>query len=123
MNKAILIGRLGKDPEFKTIGSKETPMAKFSIATNSRGQSEWHNIVVWGKAAEICDKYLKKGAQISLDGEIKTNSWESEGVKKYMTEIHTYNINMLGKSEYKDEAEKSMPFDNFGSESKDEIPF
>lgn len=120
MNKAILVGRLGKDPEFKCIGEKNTPMAKFSIATKSRGQSEWHNIVVWGKSAEICEKYLSKGSQVGIDGEIKTRSWEKDGEKKYTTEIHTYNINMLGKSE----AKKDDVSIDFGLESKsDELPF
>lgn len=121
MNKAILVGRLGKDPEFKRLGDKQTPMAKFSIATKGRGESEWHNIVVWGKSAEICEKYLSKGSQVGIDGEIKTRSWEQDGQKKYTTEIHTYNISLMGKSEPKD-TEINI---DFGMEKKNEneMPF
>lgn len=119
MNKAILVGRLGKDPEFKNVGEKQTAMAKFSMATKKRGEgSEWHNIVVWGKSAEICNNYLNKGSLIAIEGEITTRSWESDsGEKKYITEIMAYNVEMLGK---KDDSEKK----GGGFESKeDKIPF
>ena len=106
VNKVILVGRLGKDPEVKTTPSGQT-IAKFSLATDEKftdksGQrqerTEWHNIVVWGKLAEICGNYLRKGKQVYIEGSIKTDSWDDKetGVKKYRTEIIASGMQMLG---------------------------
>ncbi len=106
VNKVILIGNLGKDPEVRSLegGAK---VASFSLATNEvfKGkdgnkveQTEWHNIVVWRGLAELAEKYLRKGSQIYLEGKIKTRSWDDkEGNKRYTTEIVGDNMTFLGK--------------------------
>jgi len=97
VNKVILVGRLGKDPEIRSTPSG-TSVAKFSIATDDRytdkagekqERTEWHNIVAWGKLAEICGQYLRKGKLVYIEGAIRTDSWDDKetGVKKYRTEI------------------------------------
>lgn len=106
VNKVILVGRLGKDPEVKTTPSGMT-ITKFSLATDERftdksGQkqdrTEWHNIVMFGKLAEISGQYLRKGKQVYLEGSIRTDSWEDKesGQKKYRTEIIISEMKMLG---------------------------
>lgn len=104
VNKAILIGNLGADPEVRSVG--DTQVANFSLATNEsykdkNGQkvekAEWHRIVMWRKLAEVAGKYLKKGATVYIEGKITTRSWEDEaGVKKYTTEVVAHNMQMLG---------------------------
>ena len=105
VNKAILIGHLGRDPEIKyTPGG--TAVANFSIPTNEKWtdkesgekkeRTEWHKIVAWGRLGEICGEYLKKGKQVYIEGRIQTRSWEKDGVKKYITEIIAHNMTMLG---------------------------
>ena len=107
INKVILIGNLGKDPEVMTFdnGVKKTT---FSLATtesykNKEGnrveQTEWHNIVLWRGLAEVAERYLNKGSQVYIEGKIKTRSYEQDGVKKYVTEIFGDNMTMLGKRE------------------------
>ena len=107
VNKVILVGRLGKDPEIRSIPSG-TSVAKFSLATDERftdksGQkqerTEWHNIVAWGKLAEICGQYLRKGKLVYIEGSIRTDSWDDKetGVKKYRTEIIANTMQMLDK--------------------------
>lgn len=104
INRVILIGNLGKDPEVMTFDNN-VKKATFSLATsesykNKEGvkvdQTEWHNIVLWRGLAEIAEKYLRKGNQIYLEGKIKTRSYEQDGVKKYITEIFGDNLTMLG---------------------------
>jgi single-strand DNA-binding protein len=105
VNKAILIGNLGKDPELRyTPGGQ--PTANFSLATTDRwtdknGQkqerTEWHNIVAWGKLAELVNQYLKKGRSAYVEGRIATRSWDDrDGNKKYRTEIIANQIQFLG---------------------------
>ena len=106
VNKAILVGRLGKDPEIKYTPSG-TAIANFTIATSENykdkdGQkqerTEWHKIVAFGKLAEICGEYLAKGKQVYIEGRIQTRSWDDkDGNKKYMTEIVANTMQMLGK--------------------------
>jgi single-strand DNA-binding protein len=104
VNKVILIGRLGRDPEIRTFenGSKK---AIFSIATsenykdrdgNKIEQTEWHNIACWRNLAEAAEKYLTKGKLIYLEGRLRTRSWEDNGAKKYITEIEASTFMMLG---------------------------
>jgi len=129
VNKVILVGNLGKDPEVKYLDNG-VPVANFSLATtesykNKQGervnQTEWHNIVLWRGLAEVAEKYLKKGASVYIEGKIKTRKWEDkEGVTKYTTEILGDNMTMLGgrpMSESKTE-EVSEP-----ENSKDDLPF
>src|SRR3954453_23766177 len=105
VNRVILVGRLGKDPEIRSIPSG-TSVAKFSLATDERftdksgekqERTEWHNIVAWGKLAEICGQYLRKGKLVYIEGSIRTDSWDDKetGQKKYRTEIIAQNMQML----------------------------
>lgn len=105
INKAILIGNLGKDPETRTIESGRK-VANFPLATTETykdrngdrvEQTEWHNVVFWGPIADVIEKYLKKGSQIYVEGKIRTRSYEDkEGNKKYITEILGDKMTMLG---------------------------
>jgi single-strand DNA-binding protein len=105
INKAILIGRLGKDPEMKYTPSG-TAVASFSIATNYSikdgegnfvDKTDWHNIVVFGRRAEFAGEYLSKGRLVYIEGRIQTRSWEDQnGNKKYMTEIISSDVQLLG---------------------------
>jgi single-strand DNA-binding protein len=106
VNKVILVGNLGKDPEIKYTPSG-TPVAKFSLATNERykdkagewqDRTEWHNIVAWQRLAEIVGEYVKKGAKIYIEGRIQTSSWDDKqsGEKKYRTEIIAQDLVLLG---------------------------
>lgn len=104
LNRAQIIGNLGKDPEVRTTGTGKT-VANFSVATSSRwtdagGQvqekTEFHQVVVWGKLAEICAQYLKKGSKVYIDGRLQTRDWQGEdGIKRYRTEIVADNMIML----------------------------
>lgn len=104
VNKAILIGNLGKDPVVRHLDSGAS-VANFSIATtesykNRDGQrvdqTEWHNIVAWRGLAEVSEKYLKKGDKVYIEGRIRARSYEKDGQKKYFTEIMADNMTMLG---------------------------
>ena len=105
INKVILIGRLGRDPEVRSTPSGAT-VAKFSIATDEKftdrngerqERTEWHNIVAWAKLAEICGQYLKKGKLVYIEGSLRTDSWDDKetGQKKYRTEIVARDMKML----------------------------
>ena len=104
MNKAILIGRVGKDPEVKQVSG--TAVAKFTIATsesykNKAGekveQTEWHNIVIWGKLCDIVERYVKKGDLLYVEGKIIYGSYEDrDGNKRYTTDIKVDEMKMLG---------------------------
>lgn len=106
INKVILIGRLGKDPELKYTPSG-TPVAKFSLATDSsykdssgdkQQRTEWHNIVAWNKLAEICGQYLTKGKQVYIEGRIQSRQWEDKqtGAKRTAYDIIANQMVMLG---------------------------
>ncbi len=105
-NKVQLIGNLGKDPEIVNLESGKT-LAKFSIATNesyknSKGEkitdTQWHNIVAWGKTAQIVEKFVSKGKEVAIEGKLTTRSWEDkDGMKRYITEVVCSELLMLGK--------------------------
>jgi single-strand DNA-binding protein len=106
VNKVILVGNLGKDPEIKYTPSGMA-VARFSLATNERfkekdgnwgDRTEWHNIVLFDRKAEIAGEYLKKGRTVYIEGSIRTNSWDDKetGQKKYRTEIIGQNMVLLG---------------------------
>jgi single-strand DNA-binding protein len=107
INKVILVGNLGKDPELRYTPSG-VAVATFSIATSERfkgkdGQqqerTEWHNIVVWRQLAEICGKYLHKGKQVYIEGKLQTRSYDDrDGNKRYVTEIVADQMQMLGRA-------------------------
>ena len=106
VNKAILIGYVGNDPEVRYIDSG-IPVCNFRLATsevykNRNGEritsTEWHNIVLWRGLAEVAEKYVKKGTQLYIDGRIRTRSWDDkDGNKRYTTEIIGDNMQLLGK--------------------------
>lgn len=108
VNKVILIGNLGSDPELRYT-PQGSAVANFSVATNEvwtnkegkkEERTEWHKIVVWGKQAETCNTYLKKGKQVYIEGSIRQRSWEDkEGNKRYTTEIIAQSIKFLGRAE------------------------
>ena len=105
VNKVILLGRLGKDPEVRTLdnGAK---VCSFSIATSEtfndrEGQrqerTEWHNVVLWRNLAELAEKYLSKGREVYIEGKLQTRSWDDQnGQKRYTTEIVGTNMNFVG---------------------------
>jgi single-strand DNA-binding protein len=104
INRVILIGNLGKDPDVITF-ENGVKKASFSLATsesyknkdgNRVDQTEWHNIILWRGLADIAERFLRKGNQIYLEGKLKTRSYELDGVKKYITEIFVDNMTMLG---------------------------
>jgi single-strand DNA-binding protein len=106
VNKVILVGNTGKDPEVKYSPSG-TPIAKFSLATNERfkdrnddwqDRTEWHNVVAWQRLAEIVGEYVKKGSKLYIEGKLHTSNWEDRenGVKRYRTEIVAHDIVLLG---------------------------
>lgn len=108
VNKVILLGHLGKDPEMQTFEGGNMK-CKFSLATtdsfkdkqgNKQDRTEWHNIVMWGVQADIAQKYLRKGSAIYLEGRINNRSYDDkDGNKKYITEITAETFNMLGGKE------------------------
>ncbi|MGE0085631.1 MAG: single-stranded DNA-binding protein [Desulfococcaceae bacterium] len=106
INKAIIVGRLGQDPEIRYMPDG-TPVANLSVATSDnwidkatgekKEKTEWHRIVAWRRLAEICAQYLSKGKQVYIEGKLQTRQWEDkEGIKRYTTEIIASNMQMLG---------------------------
>ena len=106
VNKVILIGNLGADPEMKYTASG-TPLCNFRLATsetfkdrdgNQQERTEWHRVTVWARLAEICGQYLAKGRQVYVEGSIRTRSWDDQntGEKRYMTEIVGREVQFLG---------------------------
>ena len=119
VNKVILVGNLGKDPEVRYLEGG-TAVANFSLATtesykdkqgNRIEQTEWHNIVVWRGLAEVAEKYLKKGSQVYVEGKLRNRSYDDkDGVKRYSTEIVADNMTMLGGK--RDETPSPAPISN-----------
>ena len=144
INKAILIGNLGRDPEVRSLPSGQS-VANFSIATNRRWndrdgnrqeQTEWHNIVCFGRQAEVAGQYLKRGDRIYVEGRLQTRSWDDRetGKKMYRTEIIVENFQMLGsrggsggggdygnQGDYSDQDTGGS--DSGGGDYDDDIPF
>jgi single-strand DNA-binding protein len=128
VNKVILVGNLGKDPEVKYLDNG-VAVANFSLATtenykNKQGervsQTEWHNIVLWRGLAEVAEKYLKKGSSIYIEGKIKNRKWEDkDGNTRYNTEILGDNMTMLGT---KPSTEETSLKTNT-QETNDDLPF
>ena len=125
LNKAILIGRLGQDPEVREVGSSK--VANFSIATdesytdregNKVEKTEWHRVVMWNKAAENAEAFLRKGSLVYIEGKIETRSWQNEaGEKRYSTEIKSFSFQML---DNKNELNRSQ--DSFQKETSSKYP-
>ena len=146
VNKAILVGYVGNDPEVRYLDSG-TPVANFRLATsenytNKTGekvtQTEWHNIVLWRGLASIAEKYVKKGTQVFIEGRIRTRSWDDrDGNKRYTTEIIADSMQLLGKKgdsivesapaqgnipDSAPEVKSNNDFAN-GSDASDDLPF
>lgn len=141
VNKVILVGRLGKDPEVRNLENGAT-VANFTLATSesykdkTTGEkkeiTEWHNIVLWRGLAEVAAKYLHKGDMIYVEGRLRTRSWEKEGVTRYTTEVIGDNMTMLSTrregssgSDYKSAASSPSvaPEPKVGGEATDDLPF
>ena len=128
VNKVILIGHLGKDPEVRYLDSG-VAVAHFSLATtehykNKEGervsQTEWHNVVLWRGLAEVAEKWLKKGSSGYIEGKIRTRKWEDkEGNTRYSTEILGDNMTMLGGKP----SSEGAPVTTQEQDSKDDLPF
>jgi single-strand DNA-binding protein len=141
VNKVILVGRLGKDPEVRTLNNGST-VATFSVATSesykdrTTGEkkeiTEWHNVVVWNGLAEITQKYVRKGDQIYIEGKMRTRSWEKDGVTRYTTEVVADSMTMLGRRNNGNQAGPTSqnPYSPAGhvsdgptDDSTDDLPF
>lgn len=146
VNKVILIGNLGKDPEVRVL-ENGTKLVRFSIATSEtyndkatgerREVTDWHNIVVWRALADVADKYLTKGQKVYVEGKLKTRSWQDEsGTTKYATEVVADSFTMLSpKSEAQsggntpnyssqDTPQKPQPMkENLSDDDDDDLPF
>ncbi|MEE3234754.1 MAG: single-stranded DNA-binding protein [Candidatus Latescibacterota bacterium] len=142
VNKVIIVGNLGQDPEVRYTPSGAA-VANFSVATSEnwkdkttgeqREQTEWHNIVVWNRTAELVKEYLKKGSKVYIEGSLQTRSWddESSGQKRYKTEIRGNNIQFLDRREGSGGGNSGMgngdpgptppPFNS--GEDDDDLPF
>lgn len=143
VNKVILVGRLGKEPEIRSF-ENGTSVASFSIATSevykdrTTGErkeiTDWHNIVMWRGLAEIAQKYLHKGDMVYVEGKLRTRSWEKDGVTRYTTEVIADNMTMLsgkpgsgggngGNTEYASPGSGSSYAASAPENSADDLPF
>ena len=130
INKVILVGNVGKDPEIRHLDNG-VAVASFPLATSETYKSkdgqkvtntEWHNIVLWRGLAEISEKYIKKGTPLYIEGKIRTRSWDDkDGNKRYTTEIVADNLQMLGGKQSSEEAAASAP-ENVSVEDIENIP-
>jgi single-strand DNA-binding protein len=139
VNKVILIGNLGKDPELKHT-SGGTAVAKFTLATNDRfkdkdgnfqDRTEWHNITCWARLAEIASEYLKKGRAVYIEGSLRTDSWDDKqtGAKRYQTYVNASDLVLLGGGRAGEEggsgsrgSSRGNDFDQGGSGEFDSAP-
>jgi single-strand DNA-binding protein len=137
INKVILIGNLGQDPELRYTPSGAA-VANFSVATNetwndkegnTQERTEWHRIVAWRRLAEICGEYLKKGSQVYIEGRLQTRSWEDkDGVKRYVTEVIARELQMLGRRDGAAMPDSSPPTEvvedvDAGADEEEDLPF
>lgn len=140
VNKVILVGNVGRDPEIRHL-DKGVAVARFSLATTENytsktgekvSNTEWHNVVAWRGLAEVMEKYVKKGSQLYIEGRLRTNSYEKDGVKHYNTEINADSIQLLGKREGQPEipgqpmqieAQHVVNEPDFSQPEEDDLPF
>lgn len=132
LNRVEIIGHLGRDPE-----TGYTPggncYCKFSVATSEKWKdkqtgekkekTEWHNIVSWGKLAEICGQYASKGRLVYVDGKLQTRSWDQDGSKRYITEILANTVLMLDRESTPSNKPQADPAPNKVKDDDDDIPF
>jgi len=140
INKVILVGNLGRDPEIRYTPSGMA-VANFSVATTEKWKdkqsgemqerTEWHRIVAWGRLGEICGEYLAKGRQVYIEGKLQTRQWEKDGVTRYTTEVVASEMKMLGSKTqgdgYRPADQSSAPEYSGpplpGTQDDDDIPF
>ena len=145
VNKVILVGRLGKDPEVRNLDNGVS-VANFTMATSEsykdrttgekKEVTEWHNIVLWRGLAEISQKFLHKGDLVYIEGKLRTRSWEKDGVTRYTTEVVADNMTMLGSrssggnsgsSDYGSRGADRAPSESYSSgavdNNTDDLPF
>lgn len=139
VNKVILVGNVGKDPEIRNFDSGNTnasfPLATSEVYKNKDGErvktTEWHNIVVWGGLTKVVDSYINKGSQLYIEGKINTRKYEKNGETKYITEIRALELRMLDKKSDNQSnsgggnQQAQDTFDNKESEpnASDDLPF
>lgn len=144
LNKAMLIGRCGGNPDVKTINEQGRKAAQFSLATTERykdrngevkEQTEWHNIVAFDKTAELVERFVIKGMLLYVEGKLRTRSWDDQnGNKRYVTEVLVNGIQFLEKKEQSDTPQNvrstqnthhasSSPMPNAGAPQDDDLPF
>jgi single-strand DNA-binding protein len=125
INKCIIIGRIGQDPELKHLPTGNA-VCNLSVATSEvykdkngerQESTQWHRVQVYGKQAEHCEKYLKKGSQVFIEGKVQYRSYDKDGVKQYITEIVASTVTFLDKAEKKEEATVSQTM------SHEDVPF
>ena len=130
LNKVMQIGRLGRDPESKQVGSSQ--VANFSIAItekfkNKEGvqqeKTEWVNIVCWNRQAEIATQYLKKGSLVYVEGKMQTRSWDDNGQKRYATEVVADRFQMLGGRQESQDPAMAQNNQAQGGAPEDDLPF
>lgn len=136
VNKVILVGNVGKDPEVRYVESN-VAVANFPLATSERGytsrsgvqipeRTEWHNIVLWRGLAEVAEKYVKKGTQLYIEGKLRTRSWtDSNNVVRYTTEIYADNMEILSRRDTNNSqpTQEASVADTPANEESDELPF
>jgi single-strand DNA-binding protein len=140
VNKVILVGNVGRDPEIRHL-DKGVAVARFSLATTENytsktgekvSNTEWHNVVAWRGLAEVVEKYVKKGSQLYIEGRLKTNSYEKDGVKHYATEINADTMHMLGRRDGQAEipgqlmtaeVQQVVSEPEFSQPEEDDLPF
>jgi len=131
LNKAIIIGNLGKDPELKYMPNGKA-VASFSIATsqkwkdndgNQQEKTEWHNITAFEKLAEVIGEYLRKGSKVYVEGRLQTDKWEKDGVTHYSTKIIASQMVMLGGKTEKNETEDVRPSNDGAQKDESDLPF
>ncbi len=136
VNKVILVGNVGKDPEVRYVESN-VAVANFPLATSERGytsrsgvqipeRTEWHNIVLWRGLAEVAEKYVKKGTQLYIEGKLRTRSWtDSNNVVRYTTEIYADNMEILSRRDTNNAqaSQEQTAVESHVVEESDELPF
>lgn len=132
VNKVILVGNLGKDPEVRYLDGG-VAVANFPLATsesykdksgNRVDQTEWHNVVLWRGLAEITEKYLKKGSQVYIEGKLRTRSWDDkEGQKRYTTEVVADTMTMLGRRDDASNSNSNGAGVTSAAEPEQDLPF
>lgn len=140
LNKILLIGNAGRTPDIRAVG--DTKVASFTLATterykgkdgNVREETEWHNIAVWGKLADVVEKYVDKGTQLYVEGRIKTEKYtDAQGVEKYAVKVVASSLQLLGKKEggsapavqpQQNSGYQSTPMPPAGEPQDDDLPF